>query len=155
MSPHVIMKSRRTYPHLLSSYPVKMLQHGYNASDMAPYLYEASGLSTTIALQCEVARVSNRYMRLRVIRSQSNANGKAPSLRTTGPSESKCPPAKERSLLMKRCSPKPSPSITDLVNVTPSKTGCPQETSVLTKIKITAKNWLGRLRIEITHVRRL
>jgi len=47
---------------MLSSYPVKMLQHGYNASEMAPYLYEASALSTTIALQCEVARVSNWCM---------------------------------------------------------------------------------------------
>jgi hypothetical protein len=47
---------------LFSSYPVKMLQHGYNGSEMAPYLYEASILSTTIALQWEVARVSNWLM---------------------------------------------------------------------------------------------
>jgi hypothetical protein len=47
---------------LFSSYPVKMLPHGYNASEMAPYLYEASVVSTTIALQWEVARVSNRLM---------------------------------------------------------------------------------------------
>ena len=38
---------------MLSSYPVKMLQHGYNTSGMAPYLYEVSALSTTNALQCE------------------------------------------------------------------------------------------------------
>jgi hypothetical protein len=31
-----------------------MLQHGYNKSEVAPYLYEASTLSTTIALQCAV-----------------------------------------------------------------------------------------------------
>jgi hypothetical protein len=47
---------------MLSTYPVKMLQHGYNASEMAPYLYEEEALSTTIALHCEVARVSNRCM---------------------------------------------------------------------------------------------
>src|SRR5437762_2573829 len=40
----------------------EMLQHGYNGSEMGPYLYEASALSTTIALHCEVARVSNRCM---------------------------------------------------------------------------------------------
>jgi hypothetical protein len=56
---------------------------------------------------------------------------------------------------MKRCSPEPSPSITDLINVPPSETGGPRESSVLTKIRITAKNWLGRLRIEITHSRKL
>jgi hypothetical protein len=47
---------------MLSTYPVKMLQHGYNASEMAPYLYEEEALSMTIALQCEVARVSNQPM---------------------------------------------------------------------------------------------
>ena len=30
-----------------------MLQHGYNGSEMAPYLYEAKPLSTTIALHPE------------------------------------------------------------------------------------------------------
>jgi len=39
-----------------------MLQHGYNASEMAPYLYEEGAFSTTIALHCEVARVSNQAM---------------------------------------------------------------------------------------------
>jgi hypothetical protein len=39
-----------------------MLQHGYNASEMVPYLYEEEAPSTTIALHCEVARVSNWLM---------------------------------------------------------------------------------------------
>ena len=43
---------------VLRTKPVKMLQHGYNESEVAPYLYEASTFSTTIALHCEVARVS-------------------------------------------------------------------------------------------------
>jgi hypothetical protein len=30
-----------------------MLQHGYNKSERAPYLYEASAISTSIALRCE------------------------------------------------------------------------------------------------------
>ena len=47
---------------MLSTNPVKMLQHGYNASEMAPYLYEEEALSMTIALHCEVARVSNQCM---------------------------------------------------------------------------------------------
>jgi hypothetical protein len=47
---------------MFSTYPVKMLQHGYNASEMAPYLYEEEALSMTIALHCEVARVSNQPM---------------------------------------------------------------------------------------------
>jgi len=38
---------------LFSSYPVKMLQHGYNGSEVPPLDYEASALSTTIALHCE------------------------------------------------------------------------------------------------------
>jgi hypothetical protein len=36
------------------TYPVKMLQHGYNGSEVPPLNYEASALSTTIALHCEV-----------------------------------------------------------------------------------------------------
>jgi len=40
--------SRRVFPVLV---PVKMLQHGYKESEMAPYLYEASALSTTNALR--------------------------------------------------------------------------------------------------------
>jgi hypothetical protein len=39
-----------------------MLQHGYNASEMGPYLYEEEAISTTIALHSEVARVSNQTM---------------------------------------------------------------------------------------------
>jgi len=39
-----------------------MLQHGYNAIEMAPYLYEEEALSMSIALHWEVARVSNQYM---------------------------------------------------------------------------------------------
>ena len=35
---------------------------------MPPYHYEAEASSTTIALQCEVARVSNRLHVLMVIR---------------------------------------------------------------------------------------
>ena len=31
----------------------------------------------------------------------------------------------------------------------------PHAGGVLTKVKITAKNWLGRLRVEITHIRKL
>ena len=45
---------------MISSYPVKMLHHGYNAIEMAPYLYEGEAPSMTIALHCEVARVSNQ-----------------------------------------------------------------------------------------------
>jgi len=33
--------------------PVKMLPHGYNGSEVPPLDYEASALSTTIALHCE------------------------------------------------------------------------------------------------------
>jgi hypothetical protein len=47
---------------MISTSPVKMLQHGYNASEMAPYLYEEKALSMTIALHWEVARVSNQSM---------------------------------------------------------------------------------------------
>jgi len=47
---------------MVSTKPVKMLQHGYNGSEMRPYLYEAEPLCTTIALHCELARVSNRCM---------------------------------------------------------------------------------------------
>jgi hypothetical protein len=47
---------------MLSTYPVKMLQHGYNAIEMGPYQYEEEALSMTIALHCEVARVSNQPM---------------------------------------------------------------------------------------------
>jgi len=39
-----------------------MLQHGYNASGIGPYQYEEEALSTSIALHCEVARVSNLAM---------------------------------------------------------------------------------------------
>ena len=42
--------------------PGEMLRHGYNAIEMAPYLYEGEAPSTTIALHWEVARVSNRCM---------------------------------------------------------------------------------------------
>jgi hypothetical protein len=38
------------------------LHHGYNGIEMAPYLYEGEAPSMTIALQCEVARVSNQCM---------------------------------------------------------------------------------------------
>ena len=47
---------------MISIYPVKMLHHGYNAIEMAPYLYEVEAPSMTIALHCDVARVSNQCM---------------------------------------------------------------------------------------------
>jgi hypothetical protein len=47
---------------VVSTSPVKMLQPGYNAIEMAPYLYEGEAPSMTIALHCEVARVSNQCM---------------------------------------------------------------------------------------------
>ena len=47
---------------LLSTKTVKMLQHGYNQIEMAPYQYEVEAPSTTIALHWEVARVSNQCM---------------------------------------------------------------------------------------------
>jgi hypothetical protein len=43
-------------------WPGEMLRAGYNAIEMAPYLYEGKARSTTIALHWEVARVSNRCM---------------------------------------------------------------------------------------------
>jgi hypothetical protein len=39
-----------------------MLHSGYNKSESGQYLYEAEAFSTTIALHCEVGRVSNPYM---------------------------------------------------------------------------------------------
>jgi hypothetical protein len=42
--------------------PGEMLRAGYNAIEMAPYLYEGKARSTTIALHWEVARVSNQCM---------------------------------------------------------------------------------------------
>jgi hypothetical protein len=36
-----------------------MLHSGYNKSESGQYLYEAEAFSTTIALHCEVGRVSN------------------------------------------------------------------------------------------------
>ena len=47
---------------MISSYPVKMLHHGYNAIEMAPYVYEEEAPSMTIALRCDVARVLNQFM---------------------------------------------------------------------------------------------
>jgi len=47
---------------MVRTYPVKMLPPGYNAIEMAPYLYEGEAPSMTIALHCEVARVSNQPM---------------------------------------------------------------------------------------------
>jgi len=47
---------------MVSTKPVKMLQAGYNGSEMGPYQYEEKPLCTTIALHWEVARVSNRCM---------------------------------------------------------------------------------------------
>ena len=55
----LVFTSRRVF---VRSRPAKMLQHGYKKSERAPYLYEASAISTTIALQCEVTRVSNQCM---------------------------------------------------------------------------------------------
>ena len=47
---------------VISTSAGKMLHRGYNAIEMAPYLYEGEAPSMTIALHCEVARVSNQYM---------------------------------------------------------------------------------------------
>jgi len=47
---------------MVSTKPVKMLLHGYNSIGMGPYHYEEEPLCTTIALHCELARVSNRCM---------------------------------------------------------------------------------------------
>jgi hypothetical protein len=39
-----------------------MLHSGYNKSESGQYLYEEEAVSTTIALHCEVGRVSNPCM---------------------------------------------------------------------------------------------
>ncbi|MCK1518374.1 hypothetical protein IVB22_39060 [Bradyrhizobium sp. 190] len=44
------------------------MQHGYNKSEMAPYLYEEEAFSTTIALRGEHGRLSNSYRGLSLIR---------------------------------------------------------------------------------------
>jgi len=44
---------KKFYYMMFGSYPVQMLPRGYNGSEMAPYLYEAKPLSTTIALHPE------------------------------------------------------------------------------------------------------
>jgi hypothetical protein len=47
---------------VISTIAGKMLHPGYNGIEMAPYLYEEEAPSMTIALHCEVARVSNQCM---------------------------------------------------------------------------------------------
>jgi hypothetical protein len=39
--------------------PAKMLQHGYNGSEVPPLDYEASALSTTIALHWEAGLIQH------------------------------------------------------------------------------------------------
>ena len=47
---------------VISTIAGKMLHPGYNGIEMAPYHYEEEAPSMTIALHCEVARVSNQCM---------------------------------------------------------------------------------------------
>jgi hypothetical protein len=54
---------------------------------------------------------------------------------------------------MKECPPNEAPSTTALANSTAKMRPAANPAGYLTKITIRCKNWLGRLRVDITHKR--
>jgi hypothetical protein len=55
---------------------------------------------------------------------------------------------------VKTCAPNEPPSTTELKKPTTTRPGPPAKSGgYLTRISIVFKNWLGRLRVEITHTR--
>lgn len=134
-----------------------MLPHGYNKSDLAPYRYEADAFSTTNALHCEVARVSNR-----ACADGDSVTSKRgvvdPAAGTGGADRIENAPVERNIFNMKRCAVNPAPSTTVLEKpARPAPAGRPPEPpdhpNFMTETLIRWNSWLGRLRVKITHTR--